>query len=371
MDTSQSGATNGGLPLEDALDERLVTVESGNYKRNLRYMIGEEFVPFARERGIERIEEIDVYTCQAWARELHRRRNDETVSLSASSAHTYFAAARAWLGWCVKQGYIGANPAERDSAESELPTDAGDVDRQFWSPSVRRRFVSYLTREVDRALDGEIDRDPLVLMRDRAIVALLAYSGLRGAEVFNDYDDDGRNGLQWADVDLDRKRPTVRVLGKTRRVENAVVLSAAVDPLRRYYDQLRPASEEWPVFPVLDTGTITRKLGSDLREAGYKGDRHPLDVAREASLTPPALSIQAARKAVKRHSSAAGLPDDRDDEYLTLHGARRGLGDELYGTSAELSQEILRHKSVETTHRSYREERMAQRAADAEDALEE
>lgn len=374
VEPSETRSDPGGRTLEDALDERLVTVESGNYERNLAYMVGTEFVPFVRDRGAERVDDIDVYDCQAWATELHRRKKDPDEQFSASSAHTYYAAIRAFLGWCVKKGYLETNPAERDSAEDELPANTGDADRQFWSRRVRKRFVSHMTAEVDETLDDENadEYDRTLVMRDRALVYLLAYSGLRGAEVFRDYDDPRRDGLRWRDVDLERDQPTIRVLGKTRVMEDAAALSQAAEPLQRYYDQLDPASPEWPVFPVLDKGTITRKLGDDLRDAGYAGDRHPIDVARDGGLVPPAMSIQSARNVVKRHSKAAGLPgDDSDDEYLRLHGARRGLGNELYAKDAELSQDILRHKSIETTHESYREEQIAQRAAEAEEVLSE
>lgn len=47
----------------------------------------------------------------------------------------------------------------------------------------------------------------------------------------------------------------------------------------------------------------------------------------------------------------AKLKPPSDDEYLKLHGARRGLSAELYREKAELVQEVLRHKSVETTTR--------------------
>jgi integrase len=71
---------------------------------------------------------------------------------------------------------------------------------------------------------------------------------------------------------------------------------------------------------------------------------------------------------VEDRSEAAGLTGS-DGAALKLHGARRGLGSELYGADAELAQETLRHKSIETTHESYREEQAVQRREDVEDVL--
>jgi hypothetical protein len=59
---------------------------------------------------------------------------------------------------------------------------------------------------------------------------------------------------------------------------------------------------------------------------------------------------------------------DVDGEYLKPHGERRALGDVLYGeVSPASAQEVLRHRSVETMHASYRERRTVDLAEDIED----
>jgi len=88
---------------------------------------------------------------------------------------------------------------------------------------------------------------------------------------------------------------------------------------------------------------------------------------REHDLTPPALSTTGVRAILKRLTAESGITVD--GEPLLPHGARRGLGDELYDTSAELAQEVLRHQSIETTHANYRDEDMARLREAAEDAL--
>lgn len=80
------------------------------------------------------------------------------------------------------------------------------------------------------------------------------------------------------------------------------------------------------------------------------------------------MSIQTARRTVKEHTGAAELTGSYRD-HLKSAGARRGLGDQVYGEKAELVQEILWHKSIETTHRAYRERPTAQPNEDIENVL--
>lgn len=86
---------------------------------------------------------------------------------------------------------------------------------------------------------------------------------------------------------------------------------------------------------------------------------------REYEVAPPALTTEGARTLLKRLCGEADV--DIDGDYLKPHGGRRGLGDELYGeVAAESAQEVLRHKSIETTHASYRERRAEDLSADIE-----
>jgi integrase len=45
--------------------------------------------------------------------------------------------------------------------------------------------------------------------RDRALVYVLAYTAVRGAEIFRDSTDERHDGLRWSDVDLDAQSMTV------------------------------------------------------------------------------------------------------------------------------------------------------------------
>jgi len=81
-------------------------------------------------------------------------------------------------------------------------------------------------------------------------------------------------------------------------------------------------------------------------------DNSPDEVIREYKITPPALSKNGARNVVQRLCNEADV--ESDGEPLKLHGARRGLGHELYQKGhAELAQSALRHSSIDVTHESY------------------
>ncbi|NHN50023.1 tyrosine-type recombinase/integrase [Halostella sp. JP-L12] len=355
MEPEPDGANPGGYTLEDALQRRLTTIESGTYANSLATAVADFRDRVVGHTGFP-MYDVDEDQCREYAHALHEAvREDE---LAASTTRTYYANFRAFLSWCVRDGIIDANPAERNRATDPLPKTEDDVDRQFWDPLVRQRFLRYMDGQVDRTLDDKTDHDRLQIMRDRALAYVIGLSGVRGAEILRDPDDERREGLRWSDVDLDRG--ILEVLGKSRERETAQLPTPAAERLERYRDQLEP-EDDWPVFPTLHPSTLAQQLD-------VPGEDDRVDEARERGLSLPAMSIQAGRKAVRKHSEAAGLPPG-DDEYLKLHGARRGLGDELYREKAELAQEVLRHKSVETTHKAYSDERTAQIREDVEDVL--
>lgn len=91
-------------------------------------------------------------------------------------------------------------------------------------------------------------------------------------------------------------------------------------------------------------------------------------VLRDYGIVPPALTTNGARNVMKRLCERAGL--EIDGEYLKPHGARRGLGHELYANGhAELAQSALRHASIETTHESYSDIQAAETAQRVDDLL--
>lgn len=366
MDSAQSGD---GTAIGDAFERRAVTIDSGAYERTMESVLAD----FRAAVGSEFVEEIDVEDCRDYATELHRAVNDG--ELAASTARKNYRTLRAFLSWCVDDRIIDRNPAEPDRASSPLPSSGSNGDTQYWSPEDREAFLRYVDRRNDRAQDGKTDVDPYTAQRDQVLAYVIALTGVRGAEILRSADDDDRNGLRWRDVGEN----VFAVFGKVREYQEIGYTGPEKDRLERWKRRLDPASADWPVFPTLAPRTLHRAdygVGDELEATDYDrdDDRHPIEACSEYGITPPALSLQAARKTVKRLSRAAGLPKDGDDEYLKLHGARRGLGGELYDVDPVEAQRTLRHQSIETTFESYSEKRAAesgQRRAEILDANDE
>ncbi|MFC7138131.1 tyrosine-type recombinase/integrase [Halobaculum litoreum] len=299
---------------------------------------------------------------RAWARE-----EDPDAGITGRTAHQYYALVRSFCTYLVERDALASNPAASPVAREALPdrsVGVRDEDReQFWSETTRERIVRWMDWRTEDALEAGW-LDPARATRDRALVAVLAYSGARGAELFRDPQNERRQGLRWRHVDLEEG--TLRVYGKTQEWQRTPLLAPGVDRLRAHRRRQDPPTDEWPVF-------ATRHLPSlyaTVREGGVDADPTTDTVwplLREHALTPPALSTAGARRVLKTVSAESGVTED--GEPLLPHGARRGLGDQLYDTSAELAQEVLRHRSVETTHRSYRDDGVGRLRDAAEDAL--
>ncbi|MFC6784495.1 tyrosine-type recombinase/integrase [Halobaculum halobium] len=360
--------------LDDALAAFVAHVskgESGRHRGEVDRVVG-EFVRSAGERGAATAADLSDRQVEAYASHLARRswarEEDPDAGITGRTAHQYFALVRSFCTFLVERDAIESNPAKSTVATDALPDRSigvrGDDREQFWSPETRDAIVRWTDWRAENALDhGWLD--PARATRDRAIVAVLAYSGARGAELFRDPQNDRRSGLRWRHVDLEAG--TLRVYGKTQEWQRTPLLEPGVDRLRAHYRRQDPPIEEWPVFATSHLPSLYRIV----REA-ESVDAEPTrgtvwELLREHDLVPPAISTAGARTLLKRLSAESGITED--GEPLLPHGARRGLGDELYDASAELAQEVLRHQSVETTHASYRDDDVGRLREAAEDAL--
>lgn len=385
MSESIGGSTIDASPGDDGLERairaRLRSVNSGNYRKNNESVL-RVFANFLRvERGVTSVDEISVIDCRRYAQwlgdvvagDLSRWNASTDRELSAASASrrgAYFAIPRAWLSWCVDDELIDSNPARPSRVKDELPTDTERPDRQYWHREDRDAILRYVDERAHEALTAEDGDGPELAFRDRALVATLALTGVRGAEVFSDPAEPRRTGLAWADVDLETG--VAEVLGKSFERETVSLVDdvvTALDRLRRVQD---PPTDDWPVFPTAHRPTLARVVRERLAATGVDAeaeldDRGVDEALREYEIVPPALSKNGARSVMKRLCESAGV--HVDGEYLKPHGGRRGLGHQLYDASAELSQEVLRHRSIETTHRSYREARAEERRERIDEAL--
>lgn len=348
------------VPIETVTDRYLDATAKGRRTGNYRSMAAsalDRLTAFLRDGGVTAVGEIDDSAMRRYAQDLREAYRDGDIA--AATATTYYATARACLQWAVEDGLLAENPAAAERATTELPDDTGTPERQFWDQQTVQRLVGHLTSEIDARLDADGVAAAAKPVRDRALVSTLAYSGVRGAEVFRDTDDgrEGRQGLRWHRVNL--ADGALNVLGKTQDWEWAQLPERARDHLRRHRRVQDPPTEEWPVFPTAHAPSKYGAVRTQLGERGWDDDEIAtlLDdadidaVLREHEVVPPSITVRGARSLLKRLCEAADV--DADGEYLKPHGARRGLGDVLYRESAELAQSALRHTSIRTTHDAY------------------
>ncbi|UIP01378.1 tyrosine-type recombinase/integrase (plasmid) [Halobaculum sp. CBA1158] len=372
--SDRAGRVRPCTTLSDAFDAFVASVskgDSGRHRGEVERVVG-AFVERVRDRGVREVADLGVRHLEEYAGYLARRawarEEDPNAGITGRTAHQYYALVRSFCTYLVERDALESNPAKSTVATDALPEESvgvrDDGRRQFWSSETREAIVRWMDWRTEDALDNEwLDAERAT--RDRALVAVLAYSGARGAELFRDPQNDRRRGLRWRDVDLDAG--VLRVYGKTQEWQQSPLLNPGVERLRAHRRRQDPPSEEWPVFPTAHLPSLY-----DVVRRSDGVDEEPTkdtvgSLLREHDLVPPAISTTGARTLLKRLSAESGVT--QDGEALLPHGARRGLGDELYDTSAELAQEVLRHQSVETTHASYRDDDVERLREAAEDAL--
>jgi len=300
-----------------------------------------------REHRLTSLFALEVEHMRAYAEEL--RRKTARDEYTASTAGTYYAVVRAFLSWCVRGGIIAENPAATDRAEAALPTADERPTSDFWTARQRRELERYVR---ERALDtGQSLHERRSRLREYAMVAVLAHSTVRGAELFRVPDDDRRTGATWDDVDF--YTGTIRVLGKSQRLEDVPLPARARTPLRRYRVVLDPPSNDWPLFPTAHAPSIAGRVRSVLRDRGYDDetieslheDATATELARERSIAPPAITTEGARSVLRRLCEGAGI--DVDGDYLTPRGVRRDRSGASYRQESTASKPTLRASVLE------------------------
>lgn len=402
-------ATPGPRAFETALDQFLTDKgkgenrESGNYRRNAERVIKGFFEYLAEEdfNPPEGFDDLEASHFRRFIRHLLTVRDEDLASSQYFSAspsdatiRTYYAYVQAWCGWCSREEQfpLTSNVANTSKAKEPLPTADDDAEvrpdtHQSWTDDDRSIITSYVDREVDRALDDVADSESsrevaIKELRDRAFVYLIAYSGVRGAEVLRDPQDDRRNGLRWSEVDLNQQR--IWVLGKRGGGSERRLTPKPLGPFERLRDHMDPASDDWPVFPTLHWPT----LYDGLRDAG--ATESELDAAdgradvvalyRKYDAVPQSMTTDAGRRLMKRLCENLNADEefgyeldfsDRPGEYLEPHGARRGVGAVLYKTrGAEQAAKQL-DNSVEMVEESYSHLKTRERSEDVGAAFDE
>lgn len=386
VDGSHPRENPGNTPLDEPLPEFLdskaktteepesgatgATQRSGNYVRALERVVP-EWIEWMDRRGVTELEAVDSRHLAQYAGHLDRRVNarragDDSDGITAATAWNYYSLVSAYLRYCQQWEYVSENPADTERAKDKMPdrpsTDSGK--QQFWSPQQREAIVSYVDERAHKAIDADPQRPAaLTAARDRALVYVIGFSGVRGAEVLAASRDDRRTGITWADVDTDREILTV--LGKSQQVEKAPLTDRPVAALDRWQSLVDPPVDAWPVFPSFHLASLRAAARSQLRDRGVSaatvdevtglGTIDLIDAFRERELTPPALTTEGGRYTLKKLSQAADVDCSTDSkEYLTLHGARRGVGEAYYDEAGfSDAQRVLRHEDPSTTSKMY------------------
>ena len=367
-------------PLDDYLADKSKRNGTGNYRRNAERVLEDWRAWTNDERSTYTFAALDVADLESYARYLKRRTNGKD-GLAPSSARKYYDYVRAYLTWCQKRSYLAENPAKTARAEEPLPdTDEQAAhEQQYWTPAQRNAIMRYVEKRAHDAID-EHGSGAFAEARDRALVATIGYTGVRGGEVLRDRNDDRRDGVRWKDVDLDAG--TMYILEKgTQGYRDTGVPKQAVSVLSRWQAVFDPPSDDWPVFPSFHAPSMSRVAEDALEDQGYgeveiaaiRSDATALEVCYEYEIAPPALSTAGARDLMKRLSAAAGVPDldTENGEYLELHGGRRGAGDTLVREKGwEQAQKHLLHADPKTTMDSYSHISAEETAEEAGEAFE-
>ena len=234
-------------------------------------------------------------------------------------------------------------------------------DQQAWSVENRQQLTAFVDEQANTAIDniGEDRRAAIKTCRDRALVYLLSYSGVRGAEVLRDRSDERRQGLHWEDVNLKDRYATV--FAKKQRLDDRSLPEPAVHPLQMHRNVLDAPSGSWPVFPSFHRPTLSKRLTDGLTARGYtdseieelRADRSQIGACIEFDITLPSMTTDAGRHVLKRLCDQAGIELDDDHDYLMPHGARRGAGEVLVRTSGHAAAARALDNSEEVVREHY------------------
>jgi site-specific recombinase XerD len=267
------------------VERRLAEATCKAYERDVRACLD-----FMRGQGISALIEIRTP-------DLRRFLADEATHRPAPSSQARTVAAlRCFFRFCVESDYLERDPAHvlRTPKKREVLPDV--LDRTELS-----RLLDVPGREGvwTRLHAGKRERDRLLL-------ALFAYGGLRRSELL---------GLDCEDVDLDRR--LIRVRNAKGGRQRVVPIHPGLVPLFIAYATARPQSRE----PALFLGVHERRL------------------------TPNIMAIT-----FRRYATAAGV---NKRKRITPHTLRHVFATELLGAGANLRQiqELLGHKHLDSTQR--------------------
>jgi integrase len=357
VQNSQTSPSGQRKPLSEAIEhfvaDKAKLDDSGNYadmaERVVRQWADQhcEQLDYADEVAPRHLEHYADYL----DRRVQARAGDpeNEAGVSGRTAHQYYGLVRAFLTHCQKWEWLAENPAIVERVKEKLPDESlgqTATGQQFWSPRERRDLCDYTDEQAREAINTE-GLDARTEVRDRALVYVLAYTGARVGELVRDPRDDRRTGITWADLEL--KDDRIQVLGKNQSREHVPLPDQAHPAIERWEQVLDPPTSSWPVFPTLHAPSFHAHLLNDAEP-----DDNFFDALRDYDARPPSISTNGVRSTLKRLCDDDDINMNGEKDYLTPHGARRGVGEFLYrNVGFEAAQRALRHEDPSTTSEMY------------------
>ena len=233
------------------------------------------------------------------------QRGWDTPRWAPATARNYRIAFQSLFGWAHHAERIPIDPAWRLGQLVRIRR------RRVWSPH-------WLTETQIASLFATADRGDIVSMRDRSLLMLGLFAGLRTGELHR---------LRWRDVDADHG--VIRIRGKGDHPSTIVMTPQLQEQLTAWRVVVASLDEfelEWPVLPV-----FTAPHGDATRFAV----RQPISP----------LTRELIRRVVNGHGAAIGL------DYLRPHDLRRTLAGVLDARGVPLQdiQLVLRHETLTAT----------------------
>lgn len=229
----------------------------------------------------------------------------EGTTLAPATINRMLSACKRLVTEGSRQGFL---PAELAAAFAEVQGVKARALKGRQRSGTRTRIEPAEMRRLCDAPDATTLRG----QRDRAMLATLASSGVRIAELV---------GLQVQDLHSRKGGYLVTVLGKTDTVPREAPLTGEAYHLIQVWLQARP---------VISTYLFTA--------FGGRGTKRVL-------ATP--ITTTGAWQTVQGYADACGLT------HITPHSFRRFLGTQLAAKDIRKAQRALGHKSIETTARHY------------------
>lgn len=254
------------------------------YRRDLRLYLGD-----LADRGISAEGQVGERDVAEFLARLREREYAPGRAYSSATVARVLAAVRGFHRYLVREGVVSIDPA-------------GPVG----SPRVPRALPKALSAEEVEELLAAVPAEGVASARDRAILETLYAAGLRISEL---------TGLDVDDTDLDDA--TIRCLGKGSKERVVPVGRVAVEALRAYLTQARPALTKGRPEPALFLNARGRRL-----------------------------TRQGCWKLLKKYAARANLT-----RRISPHTLRHSFATHLLDGGADIRavQELLGHASVSTT----------------------